>query len=356
MAFADIGNCRVVALLRGFVDAIKLVFTLALAMRRNDHGLQTVDFLKLIGFGVGRAGHAANLVVQAEVVLEGDRGQRLVLGLDLHTFFRLNGLVQTIAPAATGHQATGELVHDHDLAVLHHIVLVTVVQVLRTQSGVQVMHQRDVGGVIQARPFGDHAQLRQHGFGFFVTLLGQKNLMRFFVHREVAGRDDALTGTRVGFTHLQSQQGGDLLHRHVGGGVVFGLAADDQRGARLVDQNRIDLIDDGKVERTLHAVMGLIDHVVAQVIKAVFVVGAVGDVGVVSRLFFFPLHVGQVDAHRQTQEVEQLAHPLRITAGQVIVDGDHMHALARQCVQISRQGRCQGLALTGAHLGNLAVV
>jgi hypothetical protein len=39
-----------------------------------------VDLLELVGFGVGRAGHAGQLAVHAEVVLEGDRGQRLVLG------------------------------------------------------------------------------------------------------------------------------------------------------------------------------------------------------------------------------------------------------------------------------------
>ena len=36
------------------------------------------------GFGQRRAGHARELAVEAEIVLEGDRGERLVLGLDMH--------------------------------------------------------------------------------------------------------------------------------------------------------------------------------------------------------------------------------------------------------------------------------
>jgi hypothetical protein len=35
----------------------------------------------------------------------------------MHAFLGFHGLVQAFAPAAARHQATGELVHDHDLAV-----------------------------------------------------------------------------------------------------------------------------------------------------------------------------------------------------------------------------------------------
>ena len=51
-------------------------------VRRDDHGLQVVDLLELVGFGVGGAGHARELRVHAEIVLERDRGERLVLALD----------------------------------------------------------------------------------------------------------------------------------------------------------------------------------------------------------------------------------------------------------------------------------
>ena len=356
MAFPNIRNGGRVALLRCLVDAVKLVFTLAFAVRRNDHGFQTVNFLKLIRLGVGSPRHAAHLVVQAEVILKGDRRQRLVLCLDLHALFGFHRLVQAIAPAATGHQATGELVHDDDLTLLNHIVLVAVVQMLRSQSSVQVVHQRDVGGVIEAGAFRNQAHLCQHCFSLFVALLGQENLVCFFIQREVPRGDDAFTGARIGFAFLTCEQRHNLLHRQVGGRVVFGLAADDQRGTGFVDQDRVDLIDDGVVQGALHTVMGFIDHVVAQVIETVFVVRAVGDVRVVGRLLFFTRHLREVDADRHAQEVEKLAHPACIAAGQVIVHSDDVQALASQCIQVSGQCGGQGFALARAHFGNLAVV
>ena len=56
------------------------------------------------------------------------------------------------------------------------------------------------------------------------------------------------------------------------------------------------------------------------------------------------------------KQVEDRRHPARITAGQVIVDRDQVHALAGQGIQVHRQGRHQGLAFTGAHLSDLALV
>ena len=77
---------------------------------------------------------------------------------------------------------------------------------------------------------------------------------------------------------------------HVQLGVVLGLAADDQRRARLVDQDRVDLVDDGVVQPARHAVGHLVDHVVAQVVEAELVVRAVGDVGGVGGLLLLALH------------------------------------------------------------------
>ena len=46
------------------------------------------------------------------VVLEGDRGERLVLGVDGHMLLGLERLVQAFGEAATGHHAAGEFVDD----------------------------------------------------------------------------------------------------------------------------------------------------------------------------------------------------------------------------------------------------
>src|SRR5690242_18908323 len=83
--------------------------------------------------GPGEAGHHRELAVRAEVVLERDRRERLVLALDRHPFLRLDRLVQPVAPAPADHQAPGELVDDDDLglavfALLDDVVLLAVVE------------------------------------------------------------------------------------------------------------------------------------------------------------------------------------------------------------------------------------
>ena len=68
------------------------------------------------------------------------------------------------------------------------------------------------------------------------------------------------------------------------------------------------------------------------------------------------LHLRQVHANAQAQEVVQLLHDAGVAAGQVVVHGNHVHALARDGVQVHRQGADQGFTLAGTHLGNLAMV
>ena len=97
-------------------------------------------------------------------------------------------------------------------------------------------------------------------------------------------------------------------------------------------------------------------HVVAQEIEAELVVGAVGDVrpvGVVTRPV---VHVVLDDANGESQRMIDRTHPLGVAPRQVIVHRDHVHALAREAVQVHGQGGDQGLALTRFHLRDTAFV
>ena len=51
-----------------------------------------------------------------------------------------------------------------------------------------------------------------------------------------------------------------------------------------------------------------------------------------------------------------LAHPLAVALGQIIVDSDDVDAAARQGVEVSGESGHQGLAFTGLHLGDAALV
>ena len=61
-------------------------------------------------------------------------------------------------------------------------------------------------------------------------------------------------------------------------------------------------------------------------------------------------------ADGEAEEIVDLAHPFGVAAGEVVVDGDDVDALAGQRVEIDRKGRDQRLAFAGLHLGDVALM
>ena len=100
-----------------------------------------IDLLELERLRIRSTGHARELGIHAEIVLERDRCERLVFALDRHAFLRLDRLVQAVGPASARHQAPGEFIDDDHLAVLHDVMLVAVEQRMRAQRRVQMVHQ-----------------------------------------------------------------------------------------------------------------------------------------------------------------------------------------------------------------------
>ncbi len=124
---------------RGELPLLRLEDEVVLVGARDPHvgrdldDGEVVDLDELLLLGLRGAGHAGELLVEAEVVLEGDRPERLELLLDLHALLRLDGLVEALAPAAAFHDPAGELVDDLHLAVLDHVLDVEVEERLRLE-------------------------------------------------------------------------------------------------------------------------------------------------------------------------------------------------------------------------------
>ena len=97
-------------------------------------------------------------------------------------------------------------------------------------------------------------------------------------------------------------------------------------------------------------------HVVAEVVEAEFVVGAVGDVAAVGDLALLIVEVVLDHADRHAEEAVDAAHPLRVAAGEVVVHGDDVNALAVERVEIRGQRGDERLAFARLHLGERAVV
>ncbi len=134
----------------GAIDEVGFLDAHHLAVGGNGDDVEVVDLGEFRGFRDGGAGHARQLLVLAEIVLEGDGRERLVLALDLDAFLGLDGLVQAVAPAASRHQAAGELVDDDDLAVLDHVLHVELVMDVRAERLLHVVEQRHVRGIVEA--------------------------------------------------------------------------------------------------------------------------------------------------------------------------------------------------------------
>ena len=289
--------------------------------------------------------------------------------------------MQALGPAPAGHGAAGELVDDDDLTVADDIFHVLVEEDVGAQGGVDMVHEHDVGGVVKALAFAEQAKLSQHLLDVLVTLLAEKGLTGLFVHRIVA-RAKVRLALFIGDGGLAGQARDDAVDFLVEVGIALGGTGDDQRGAGLVDEDGVHLVDDGVVGITLHPLLRGEGHVVPQVVEAELVVGAVGNIGGVGlatrdvaqmpialtgrRLVVIVDDIGGGvrahapggvdDAHRQAEELVDAPHPHRVATGQVIVDRHQVDALARQGIEVDRQGRYQGLAFASPHLGDAAVV
>ncbi len=87
-------NNRLILFALRFVNKVLLVFPRDGAVGRNAHNIQLVDFPELARLRFRCTGHAAQLVVHPEVILQRHRREGLRSGFHVHIFLRLNGLVQ----------------------------------------------------------------------------------------------------------------------------------------------------------------------------------------------------------------------------------------------------------------------
>ena len=97
-------------------------------------------------------------------------------------------------------------------------------------------------------------------------------------------------------------------------------------------------------------------HVVAQVIEAELRIRPIGDVGRIGRLLRLASHAVLDEADFHAHEAVDSTHPFAVAPGQVIVDGDYVDVVARQCVQIARERRDERFTFARLHLGDVPVV
>ena len=143
-----------------------------------------------------------------------------------------------------------------------------------------------------------------------------------------------------------------VLLRRVGGG-----AGNDEGRAGLVDEDRVDLVDDGDVVAALDLfVLGGSHAVVAKIIEAELRIGAVSDVAGVFLAAFPWGHLVLDAADAETEEAVERAHPVRVAACEVVVDRHDVDSEAGEGVEVDGQCGDEGFAFAGLHLGDHAAV
>ena len=255
--------------MRGAVDDVGVFDAEHLAVGGDDDDFELVDLVELGGFGFGGTGHSAEFFVHAEVVLEGDGGEGLVFFADGDAFLGFDGLMESVGPAAAGHEAAGELVDDDDFAVFDDVLDVALVEGVGLDGGFDVVLEVPVFGV------GDVADAEEF-FDLFPALVGDGDGAGFFVYDVVAGPGFGLEG----FDQLAELEfGDDDVDAKIFVGGLVGGAGDDERGTGFVDEDGVDFVDDAVEVTALNLILELELHVVAEIVEAELVVGAVSDVG-----------------------------------------------------------------------------
>ncbi len=209
-----------------------------------------------------------------------------------------------------------------------------------------MVQQHDVADVVETAALLEQAGVLQHPFRRIVALFRQEGLLVLLVQAVVP---------RPVLDFLLIELGDDLVDLVIKVRALLGRSGNNERCAGFVDENGIHLVDDRVTELALGPVLRGERHVVAQIIKPEFVVGAVDHVTGVGSTLFQRVLPGHHNPDAQAEKLVDLAHPFGIAAGEIVVDGDDMDRPG-EAVEVHGQRRHQGLAFPGFHLRDLAVV
>ena len=267
---------------------------------------------------------------------------------------RLDRLMQAVRITAAGHDTARKVIDDQDLVILDDIVLILVHQVIGPEGKIHRVLDFKVFSVREVVDVEEFLRLLD-------ALLSQGDDLVLFIDDKVTGFRDLLAhdGRHLGhlagsFTALQLF-GKDIAH-FIDLGRFSALSGNDKRGPRLVDEDRVHLVDDAVMQFPLHKLLLINDHVIAEVVKAQLVIGNIGDIAVVLRPSLLGFHRLKDAAHGQPEEAVDFTHPVRITVGQIVIDCDDAHAPSLQRIQVCGKRTDEGLAFTGLHFGNTALV
>ena len=146
---------------------------------RNINDFQPVNFSEFRRFGHCRSRHARQFRIQAEIILERNRSQRLVFRLNFNVFFGFQSLMQTVGITSAFHHAAGKFVNDDNLAVADNVIDVALKKFMRFQRLIDIMNDRRVNRVVHRA--AKQSRFLQQFFHMQSSRFGQGYRALFFV-------------------------------------------------------------------------------------------------------------------------------------------------------------------------------
>ena len=211
-------------------DDVRVIDADHRAVSRHDDHVEPVQVTQFQRGGLGRAGHAAQTLITLHEMLQRNRAQDPPVGLPLDAFLRLERRLQTIGPVTIGDDPARELVDDPDAALAHDVVDVSPQEHLRMERAIELGQHAVVLRIVEAAD-------AKRALDLFDPGLGQLDVTAVFVGVEVDARRER------GHERGQPRRGRDL---------ATDTAGDDQRHARLVDEERVGFVHEREMERPVN--------------------------------------------------------------------------------------------------------
>ena len=239
-----------VLLALGLIDTVIVVLTDYVTIGGHLYYVQLVDIPELASLGNGCTCHTGQLVVHAEIVLQGNGGIGLSGCLNLDMLLGLYRLVQAIAPSATFHDTTRLLVHNLDFAILNHVLVIQIEHCVSLEQLLKGVHALALDGIVGIYfvfllkaslvvQSGVGLDLRHHASNIgqyeesivvhlrsepVITLVGEVHAILLLLHHEVQGL--------YGFGHTAVV----ILHVNLFGGKQTSL---DTRFREVLDESLV---------------------------------------------------------------------------------------------------------------------
>ena len=227
----------------GLVYRIMQVLTDNRLIGRNLHNVHSIDCPELFFLSQCRTGHTGFFIIFIEEILERDICKSLAFPFYFYVLFCLNCLMKSIRVTTTWHNTSGKLINDKYLVIFYHIILIAEHQVIGAKCQLHIVLNLQILRICQVLDLEELLYLLD-------TISCQMNDLIFLIDDEVSGLLDLLThdGIHLGKFLACLTTGQRMCHIIAQLIKLSGFSAltrDDQRSSRLIDQNRVNLVDDG---------------------------------------------------------------------------------------------------------------